>query len=53
MLLKYLVDTFWNQLVKFESLPAIHFLKVKYDQVLILCDSRFFLFPLSFSSLLN
>ncbi|KAG5555230.1 hypothetical protein RHGRI_012688 [Rhododendron griersonianum] len=34
MLLKYLVDTFWNQLVKFESLPAIHFLKVKYDQSL-------------------
>ncbi|KAH7843377.1 hypothetical protein Vadar_015884 [Vaccinium darrowii] len=32
ILLKYLVDTFWNQLVKFESLPAIHFLKVKYDQ---------------------
>ncbi|XP_058212617.1 uncharacterized protein LOC131324609 isoform X1 [Rhododendron vialii] len=34
MLLKYLVDTFWNQLVKFESLPAIDFLKVKYDQSL-------------------
>ncbi|KAA8531290.1 hypothetical protein F0562_005999 [Nyssa sinensis] len=34
ILLKYLVDSFWNQLVKFENLSTIHSLKVKYDQSL-------------------
>ncbi|KAL6990056.1 hypothetical protein U1Q18_015805 [Sarracenia purpurea var. burkii] len=34
ILLKYLVDSFWDQLVKFENLTVIHFLKVKYDQSL-------------------
>lgn len=34
VLLRYLVDTFWDQLSKFESLSSIHALKVKYEQVL-------------------
>ncbi|CAK9138917.1 unnamed protein product [Ilex paraguariensis] len=34
ILLKYLVDSFWDQLVKFENLSAIHSLKVKYEQSL-------------------
>ncbi|KAA8527388.1 hypothetical protein F0562_034897 [Nyssa sinensis] len=34
ILLKYLVDSFWNQLVNFENLPSIRSLKVKYDQSL-------------------
>lgn len=33
ILLKYLVDTFWDQLVKFENLPSIQSLKVRYEQV--------------------
>ncbi|XP_071688497.1 uncharacterized protein [Rutidosis leptorrhynchoides] len=32
ILLKYLVETFWDQLVKFDSLPCIQSLKVRYDQ---------------------
>ncbi|XP_024982666.1 serine/threonine-protein phosphatase 4 regulatory subunit 3-like isoform X4 [Cynara cardunculus var. scolymus] len=32
ILLKYLVETFWDQLVKFDSLPSIQSLKVRYDQ---------------------
>ncbi|KAG5132749.1 hypothetical protein JHK82_023937 [Glycine max] len=34
LLLKYLVDSFWDQLVKFEYLVSIHSLKVKYEQCL-------------------
>ncbi|CAA0829387.1 binding [Striga hermonthica] len=34
VLIRYLVDTFWDQLVKFESLSSIHALKVKYEQSL-------------------
>lgn len=34
VLLKYLVDTFWDQLVKFENFSSIQSLKIKYDQVL-------------------
>lgn len=34
VLLRYLVDTFWDQLAKFESLSSIHALKVKYEQSL-------------------
>lgn len=33
-LLKYIVDSFWNELVKFEYLASIHSLRVKYEQVL-------------------
>jgi protein phosphatase-4 regulatory subunit 3 len=32
-LLKYIVDSFWNELVKFEFLASIHSLKIKYEQV--------------------
>ncbi|CAL0300954.1 unnamed protein product [Lupinus luteus] len=34
LLLKYIVDSFWDQLVKFEYLVSIHALKVKYEQCL-------------------
>ncbi|XP_057958597.1 uncharacterized protein LOC131151368 [Malania oleifera] len=34
LLLRYLVDSFWNQLVKFEYLVTIQSLKVKYEQSL-------------------
>ncbi|PIN12862.1 hypothetical protein CDL12_14515 [Handroanthus impetiginosus] len=34
VLLRYLVDTFWDHLVKFESLSPIQALKVKYEQLL-------------------
>ena len=37
VLLKYIIDSFWNQLVNFENLTVIHFLKVRYDQVF--CNS--------------
>lgn len=33
ILVKYLVDSFWPQLEKFENLSSIHSLKVKYEQV--------------------
>lgn len=35
-LLKYIVDSFWNELAKFEYLATINSLKVKYEQVLSL-----------------
>ncbi|KAL3648610.1 hypothetical protein CASFOL_005013 [Castilleja foliolosa] len=34
VLVRYLVDTFWEQLAKFENLSSIHALKVKYEQSL-------------------
>ncbi|KAL8481361.1 hypothetical protein ACS0TY_027757 [Phlomoides rotata] len=34
VLLRYLVETFWDQLEKFETLPSIQALKVKYEQSL-------------------
>ncbi|KAJ8539795.1 hypothetical protein K7X08_014047 [Anisodus acutangulus] len=34
ILLKYLVDSFWDELVKFEKLTSIHSLKIKYEQSL-------------------
>ncbi|KAG5023806.1 hypothetical protein JHK85_020148 [Glycine max] len=34
LLLRYIVDSFWDQLVKFENLASIHSLKVKYEQCL-------------------
>ncbi|KAL4560273.1 hypothetical protein LXL04_032423 [Taraxacum kok-saghyz] len=32
ILVKYIVDTFWDELVKFDTLPSIQSLKVRYDQ---------------------
>lgn len=32
ILLKYLVETFWDQLVKFDCLPSIQSLKIRFDQ---------------------
>ncbi|KAJ0577269.1 putative armadillo-like helical, PH-like domain superfamily protein [Helianthus annuus] len=34
ILVKYLVETFWEQLVKFDSLPSLKLLKVKYEQAM-------------------
>ncbi|KAK8478234.1 hypothetical protein V6N11_080193 [Hibiscus sabdariffa] len=34
LLVKYVVDSFWDQLVKFEKLASVHSLKVKYEQCL-------------------
>ncbi|XP_027115913.1 uncharacterized protein [Coffea arabica] len=34
ILLKYLVDSFWEQLAQFDNLPSIRSLKVKYEQAL-------------------
>ncbi|KAL6519778.1 hypothetical protein OROMI_032672 [Orobanche minor] len=34
VLIRYLVDNFWDQLAQFESLSPIHALKVKYEQSL-------------------
>ncbi|KAK1435894.1 hypothetical protein QVD17_01666 [Tagetes erecta] len=34
ILVKYLVETFWEQLVKFDNLPSLQSLKVKYEQVM-------------------
>lgn len=34
ILLKYLVDSFWDELVKFEKLTSIQSLKIKYEQSL-------------------
>ena len=33
LLITYIVDSFWDQLEKFENLVSIHSLKVKYEQV--------------------
>ncbi|KAE8698226.1 Serine/threonine-protein phosphatase 4 regulatory subunit 3 isoform 2 [Hibiscus syriacus] len=32
LLVRYVVDSFWDQLVKFEKLASVHSLKVKYEQ---------------------
>ncbi|XP_024962169.1 serine/threonine-protein phosphatase 4 regulatory subunit 3-like isoform X1 [Cynara cardunculus var. scolymus] len=34
ILLKYLVETYWEQLVQFDSLPSIQSLKVRYEQAM-------------------
>ncbi|XP_076892749.1 uncharacterized protein LOC143544552 isoform X1 [Bidens hawaiensis] len=34
ILVKYLVETFWEQLVKFDNLPSLQSLKVKYEQAM-------------------
>lgn len=39
-LLKYIVDSFWNELVKFDYLASIHSLKVKYEQCLETSGAR-------------
>ncbi|EXB55733.1 hypothetical protein L484_007728 [Morus notabilis] len=39
-LLKHIVDSFWNELVKFEYLAPIHSLKVKYEQCQEPCGAR-------------
>uniref|UniRef100_A0A6M2FB20 Serine/threonine-protein phosphatase 4 regulatory subunit 3-like central domain-containing protein n=1 Tax=Populus davidiana TaxID=266767 RepID=A0A6M2FB20_9ROSI len=39
-LLKYIVDSFWNELVKFEHLTSIQALKVKYEQCLEQCGAK-------------
>lgn len=49
-LIKYIVDSFWNELVKFEYLASIHSLKVKYEQVFSF--SFWFLQPLDIVLLL-
>jgi protein phosphatase-4 regulatory subunit 3 len=36
LLLKYIVDTFWDQLAPFQCLTSIQAFKVKYEQVLFL-----------------
>ncbi|XP_040957360.1 serine/threonine-protein phosphatase 4 regulatory subunit 3 isoform X2 [Gossypium hirsutum] len=40
LLVKYIVDSFWNQLVKFENLASIHSLKIKYEQCLENCGTK-------------
>ncbi|XP_038991557.1 serine/threonine-protein phosphatase 4 regulatory subunit 3B-like isoform X2 [Hibiscus syriacus] len=40
LLVKYIVDSFWDQLVKFENLSSIHSLKVKYEQCLENCGTK-------------
>nr|XP_048321450.1 serine/threonine-protein phosphatase 4 regulatory subunit 3-like isoform X2 [Ziziphus jujuba var. spinosa] len=39
-LLKYVVDSFWDQLVKYEYLASIHSLKVKYEQCQENCGAK-------------
>ncbi|XP_068662034.1 uncharacterized protein [Aristolochia californica] len=39
-LIVHVVDTFWDQLVKFEHLGSIQALKVKYEQLLESCETR-------------
>ncbi|XP_068659853.1 uncharacterized protein [Aristolochia californica] len=39
-LVVHIVDTFWDQLVKFEPLGSIHALKVRYEQLLESCETR-------------
>ncbi|XP_017611196.2 uncharacterized protein LOC108456944 isoform X4 [Gossypium arboreum] len=43
LLVKYIVDSFWNQLVKFENLASIHSLKIKYEQCLENCGTKWML----------
>ncbi|KAJ4969136.1 hypothetical protein NE237_015837 [Protea cynaroides] len=38
-LIPYVINSFWNQLVKFEHLASIQALKVKYDQSLEACET--------------
>lgn len=45
-LVKYIVDSFWDQLVQFEYLASIQSLKVKYEQVFSKCSGDNILFCL-------
>lgn len=40
LLLKYIVDSFWDQLIKFENLASLQSLKVKYEQSLENCGTK-------------
>ncbi|KAK8548820.1 hypothetical protein V6N13_054411 [Hibiscus sabdariffa] len=40
LLVKYIVDSFWDQLVKFENLASVQSLKVKYEQCLENCGTK-------------
>ncbi|XP_043811145.1 serine/threonine-protein phosphatase 4 regulatory subunit 3A isoform X2 [Manihot esculenta] len=40
LLIKYVVDSFWNELVKFEHLASIQSFKVKYEQCLEHCATK-------------
>ncbi|EEF43066.1 serine/threonine-protein phosphatase 4 regulatory subunit 3-B isoform X2 [Ricinus communis] len=40
VLIKYIVDSFWNELVKFEHLASIQAFKVKYEQCLENCVTK-------------
>ncbi|XWS38956.1 hypothetical protein CRYUN_Cryun18bG0008100 [Craigia yunnanensis] len=40
LLVKYIVDSFWNQLGRFESLASVLSLKVKYEQCLENCGTK-------------
>ncbi|TYJ45504.1 hypothetical protein E1A91_A02G061300v1 [Gossypium mustelinum] len=40
LLVRYIVDSFWNQLVKFEYLASVQSLKVKYEQCLENCGTK-------------
>ncbi|TYH27367.1 hypothetical protein ES288_A02G064600v1 [Gossypium darwinii] len=40
LLVGYIVDSFWNQLVKFEYLASVQSLKVKYEQCLENCGTK-------------
>ncbi|XP_042512288.1 serine/threonine-protein phosphatase 4 regulatory subunit 3-like [Macadamia integrifolia] len=39
-IITYVVNNFWNQLVKFEHLASIQALKVKYEQSIEACETR-------------
>lgn len=51
-LVKYIVDSFWNQLVQFEYLASIQSLKVKYEQVFSIFSLYNILFYLPNGSIL-
>ncbi|CAK9318476.1 unnamed protein product [Citrullus colocynthis] len=40
LLVRYIIDSFWNQLSKFENLSSIQALKVKYEQCLENCEMK-------------
>lgn len=42
-MIKYVVDSFWDQFSKYENLETVHGLKIKYDQVFrIYCNLSLF-----------
>lgn len=48
-LLKYLYDSFWDQLVNFQDLACVKALKVKYEQVSMLFCNSIYLFALLYN----